>query len=181
MPLLAQFNENAKLSMLRNATWTLSNFCRGKPQPSFDQVNVTLPICLGVLVSVYWLSFFVADSALHIGLVRRGLHFQLLHSLFIQMTKKSLQMLVGHCHTSLMVPMTRSRLSLRLVSVLDLWSFYCEYLTTILVINCTFMCLIKLFLHVVIFPHLSSFPHCAQLETLSLVMTFRLRWVWLLY
>ncbi|KAG5551698.1 hypothetical protein RHGRI_009944 [Rhododendron griersonianum] len=26
MPLLAQFNEHAKLSMLRNATWTLSNF-----------------------------------------------------------------------------------------------------------------------------------------------------------
>ncbi|XP_009612538.1 importin subunit alpha-2 [Nicotiana tabacum] len=42
-PLLAQFNPNAKLSMLRNATWTLSNFCRGKPQPSFDQTRPALP------------------------------------------------------------------------------------------------------------------------------------------
>uniref|UniRef100_A0A0D9UZ59 Importin subunit alpha n=1 Tax=Leersia perrieri TaxID=77586 RepID=A0A0D9UZ59_9ORYZ len=42
-PLLAQLNEHAKLSMLRNATWTLSNFCRGKPQPSFDQTRPALP------------------------------------------------------------------------------------------------------------------------------------------
>ncbi|KAK1385089.1 Importin subunit alpha [Heracleum sosnowskyi] len=43
MPLLAQFNESAKLSMLRNATWTLSNFCRGKPQPHFEQTKPALP------------------------------------------------------------------------------------------------------------------------------------------
>ncbi|GLT43156.1 hypothetical protein SLA2020_171270 [Shorea laevis] len=42
-PLLAQFNEHAKLSMLRNATWTLSNFCRGKPQPAFEQTKPALP------------------------------------------------------------------------------------------------------------------------------------------
>ena len=38
IPLLGQLNENAKLSMLWNATWTLSNFCRGKPPPNFEQV-----------------------------------------------------------------------------------------------------------------------------------------------
>ncbi|KAG6486692.1 hypothetical protein ZIOFF_055271 [Zingiber officinale] len=42
-PLLQQLNELAKLSMLRNATWTLSNFCRGKPQPAFEQVKPALP------------------------------------------------------------------------------------------------------------------------------------------
>ncbi|KAK9915388.1 hypothetical protein WJX75_008550 [Coccomyxa subellipsoidea] len=43
-PLLEQLKDNTKLSMLRNATWTLSNFCRGKqPQPAFEQTKVALP------------------------------------------------------------------------------------------------------------------------------------------
>lgn len=41
-PLLAQLRDNSKLSMLRNATWTLSNFCRGKPQPDFEEVSFML-------------------------------------------------------------------------------------------------------------------------------------------
>lgn len=50
-PLLRQLHENSKLSMLRNATWTLSNFCRGKPQPVFDQVRPALPTLAQLIYS----------------------------------------------------------------------------------------------------------------------------------
>jgi hypothetical protein len=42
MPLLLDcFND---MSLVRNAIWTLSNFCRGKPQPSFDVVQPALGV-----------------------------------------------------------------------------------------------------------------------------------------
>lgn len=50
-PLLLQLHQNAKLSMLRNATWTLSNFCRGKPQPDFEMVRPALPTLAQLIFS----------------------------------------------------------------------------------------------------------------------------------
>lgn len=50
-PLLMQLHQNSKLSMLRNATWTLSNFCRGKPQPEFENVKPALPTLAQLIFS----------------------------------------------------------------------------------------------------------------------------------
>jgi HEAT repeat protein len=50
-PLLLNLRESTKLSMLRNATWTLSNFCRGKPQPHFDFVKPALPTLAKLIYS----------------------------------------------------------------------------------------------------------------------------------
>ena len=49
-PLLNLLGDSRKLSMLRNATWTLSNFCRGKtPQPDWKTVSlIPTPLLLRV-------------------------------------------------------------------------------------------------------------------------------------
>ncbi|CAG8443417.1 8315_t:CDS:1 [Ambispora gerdemannii] len=52
-PLLRILHEHHKLSLLRNATWTLSNFCRGKnPQPDWQLVSPALPILARLIYSV---------------------------------------------------------------------------------------------------------------------------------
>jgi len=43
-PLLQNIREPANASLLGNAVWTLSNFCRGKPQPDIELVRPALPI-----------------------------------------------------------------------------------------------------------------------------------------
>lgn len=50
-PLLYQLQEPTKITMLRNATWTLSNFCRGKPPPDFNIVRNALPTLARLIYS----------------------------------------------------------------------------------------------------------------------------------
>jgi len=72
-PLLEILNQGpSKTSMLRNATWTLSNFCRGKnPQPSWDHISPALPILAKliysldeeVLTDACWALSYLSDGA----------------------------------------------------------------------------------------------------------------------
>jgi HEAT repeat protein len=85
-PLLNQLHQNSKLSMLRNACWTLSNFCRGKPQPDFEMVKPALPTLAQlvfspddeVLTDACWALSYLSDgpnekiqAVIEAGVVRR--------------------------------------------------------------------------------------------------------------
>lgn len=72
-PLLAILNESqSKITMLRNATWTLSNFCRGKnPQPDWQMISPALPVLAKliyahdeeVLTDACWAVSYLSDGA----------------------------------------------------------------------------------------------------------------------
>lgn len=50
-PLLSVCVPTARISLLRNATWTLSNLCRGKPQPSWELVSPALNVLSQLIYS----------------------------------------------------------------------------------------------------------------------------------
>jgi importin subunit alpha-1 len=50
-PLLENIKDAANASLLNNAVWTLSNFCRGKPQPELDLVAPALPVLAALVMN----------------------------------------------------------------------------------------------------------------------------------
>lgn len=71
-PLLNLLGDSRKLSMLRNATWTLSNFCRGKtPQPDWATILPALPVLAKlvyslddeVLIDACWAISYLSDGS----------------------------------------------------------------------------------------------------------------------
>jgi len=70
-PLLALCNQNSKLTLLRNATWALSNICRGKPLPPFRAVQAALPVLSAllflkdesVLTDASWAFSYISDDS----------------------------------------------------------------------------------------------------------------------
>jgi len=69
-PLVQLCCQNADISMLRNATWTLSNLCRGKQQPPFELVKPSLPTLANlirmqddaVLTDACWALSYLSDD-----------------------------------------------------------------------------------------------------------------------
>jgi len=96
-PLLQILNQDGcKTGMLRNATWTLSNFCRGKPQPPFAWVSPALPTLakliylsdVEVLTDACWGLSYLSDGSndkiqavIEVGVCRKLVEL-LLHSSF---------------------------------------------------------------------------------------------------
>jgi importin subunit alpha-1 len=96
-PMLHNLVESSrKISMLRNATWALSNFCRGKPQPHWNIVSCALPTLARllhstddeVLADACWALSYLSDgpneriqAILETGIARRMVEL-LLHSAF---------------------------------------------------------------------------------------------------
>ncbi len=68
--LLGICHERGKIGMLRNATWTLSNFCRGTPAPDFAVVSRALPTlqCMvnfndnDIIADACWALTYLSDS-----------------------------------------------------------------------------------------------------------------------
>jgi hypothetical protein len=48
--ILTNEQTSPKLTMIRNATWCMSNFCRGKPKPKFDQIRACVPVLAKLLL-----------------------------------------------------------------------------------------------------------------------------------
>lgn len=92
-PLLTRLSAHPPVSLLRNATWALSNLCRGKPQPALDAVSPALPILAAlvyvqdteVLADACWSLSYISDgnndrvqAVLEAGVARRLI--ELLHT-----------------------------------------------------------------------------------------------------
>ena len=70
-PLIQNLENPASISLFRNCTWTLSNMCRGKPQPPLALMATALPVLANILfqnrdvetmVDATWALSYISDG-----------------------------------------------------------------------------------------------------------------------
>lgn len=69
-PLILNITKPASKSLFTNCVWTLSNFCRGKPQPAISQVEAAIPVIVEILkgdneeakVDALWALSYISDG-----------------------------------------------------------------------------------------------------------------------
>mmetsp|Transcript_30788 Transcript_30788/g.66057 ORF Transcript_30788/g.66057 Transcript_30788/m.66057 type:complete len:564 (-) Transcript_30788:74-1765(-) len=104
-PLLAQLNPSAKVTMLRNATWTLSNYCRGKPQPAFEQVKPALPVLAQLVTSSD--EDVLTDALWALSYLSDGTNDRIQAVIEVQVCKRLVELLV-HPTAAVLIPALRT-------------------------------------------------------------------------
>ncbi|KAG5440465.1 hypothetical protein PCK2_000493 [Pneumocystis canis] len=107
-PLLSLLAESRKLSMLRNATWTLSNFCRGKnPQPDWNTISLALPVLAKLIFSLD--DEILIDSSWAISYLSDGSNDKIQAIIDAGIPRRLVELLM-HPSTSVQTPALRSPL-----------------------------------------------------------------------
>jgi len=100
--LLFNIRRPSGLSMLQNATWALSSFCRGKPVVALEQVKPTIPALAGLLrvkdIEV------LADSCWALSYISDGDNERVAAVLNGGTTAESLTKLLSHNDTAVVTP-----------------------------------------------------------------------------
>ncbi|CAN6674564.1 importin subunit alpha [Trichomonascus vanleenenianus] len=105
-PLLALLNDSKKLSLIRNATWTLSNFCRGRqPQPDWELISMALPTLAKLIYS--YDDEILIDSCWAISYLSDGSNSKIQAVLEAGIPRRLVELL-GHKSTAVQTPALRS-------------------------------------------------------------------------
>ena len=105
--LLKNISQPATLSLLKNATWTLSNFCRGKPQPSMEVLRPALPALSYLISSQVEDKDTKVDAAWAVSYVSDGSN-ERIQSVVDHAVVPSLINMLKREDTSMMIPALRS-------------------------------------------------------------------------